>query len=217
MNDNTESSGSSAKHVSFSQLVEIIDDSAFEYVDLPPIIFEAFGESDSTMSFTELTESSISDRYYEAQETSANNAASYEQQNYCAFGDGLPSSALSFNDLHDIEDCINHDEGIREVAILSPATPAAAPAVYNDADLVSQIDDDSVPKQEASFFYRFMGVMSVFVSFSGAIGMLVNFFCSSDQPSHDDVIDIAVAASGTSNKGFMITSVTGDGGTTYVT
>ena len=63
--NNDSSNSSTAKHVLFCELVDVIEDSAFEYVELPPIIYETLDESDSVMSFTALTESSVSDSYYE--------------------------------------------------------------------------------------------------------------------------------------------------------
>lgn len=62
MSDESTHLSSAPKRVSFFHSVQVIDDSAIEYVDLPPVLIETSNEDDSIMSFTELTESS--DMYF---------------------------------------------------------------------------------------------------------------------------------------------------------
>jgi hypothetical protein len=206
MNDYTESSNStSAKHVSFSQLVQVIDDSAFEYVDLPPIIYEPFNDSDSVMSITELTESTISDRYYDTNQFQPGRS-SYDMNVGNISYDEINSEGGRSE--HRI-----HEENIKEV----PAVP-----IHNRDDLAS---DDGLEQQSTneggwiSYLFGALGLVLVGVSIVKAIGCLSGMFCSNHNlpADHDDAVAIAVGASTGANKGFILSSFVGDGGSTYIT
>jgi hypothetical protein len=224
MNDES-SSSSTAKHVSFSALVDVIEDSAFEYVDLPPIIFESFDESDSVMSFTELTESSISDRYYETQQSLSEITAIERENQFHSFGDKSLTS-MSFNDLYDsCGPMKDSSESLEEIQ-------AVLPKVYNQADLDSHKnekdtamdvddnnddDDDTYPKNEPTPWYCvFFGILS---SMSGVLGIFLHcLHCLGSQRTADTDDGMALThMSAAANKGFFIPSLIPDGGATYIT
>lgn len=224
---NDESSSSSAKHVSFSDSVDVIEDSAFEYVELPPIIYESMNESDSVMSFTELTESSISDRYYETQQ-SLSELHVMDRENYNNFGEKSLTS-MSFNELYDSYGPLRNSSGsIEEV-------PAVyVPTVYNHADLNTQsndgnnvVDDNDDDDDDTDDHHAYpkpgpvswlLGAWATLSSLMGVFGMCLNWFGDSKPVDTDDVVAIThVSAAGVFNKGFFIPSLLTDGGATYVT
>ena len=226
MNDES-SSSSAAKHVSFSALVDVIEDSAIEYVDLPPIIFESFDESDPEMSFTELTESSISDRYYETQQSLSEINTTERENHYNNFGDKSLTS-MSFNDLYDsCGPMKNSSESLEEIS--AAAAPTVLPTVYNQVDLDSQSpendnavavddakdnDDDSSLKPEAAPWY--CGIMGILSSMLGMFGIC--FHCLSTQRTADAEDVVALThVSATANHGFFIPSLLSDGGAAYIT
>jgi hypothetical protein len=229
MNDES-SRSSSTKHVSFSALVDVIEDSAFEYVDLPPIIFESFDESDSVMSFTDLTESSISDRYYEAQQSLSEITAMEKENKYSAFGETSLTS-MSFNDLYD------SSGPMKDSSVSLEEASAAVPAVYNQADLDktqndsnnaatvagdSKNDDDDdddeedkYPKHAGTPWY--CCVLGMLSSMMGMIGMCFHCLNSQLSPTNtDDVAALTHVSAGTGN-GFFLPALAADGGATYIT
>jgi hypothetical protein len=203
----------------------VIEDSAFEYVDLPPIIFESFDESDSEMSFTDLTESSISDRFYDTQQSLSEINAMEGENRYSGFGEKSLTS-MSFNELY--ESCgpmRDSSESLEDMA-------AFIPAVYNEADLNSQNnntddrkavdhenyddddDDDTCSKpQDAPWYCCLFGMLS---STLGVFGMFLHCLSSQRSADTEDVV-AATHISATANKGFFISSLVPDGGAIYIT
>ena len=223
MNDE---SSSSSKHVSFSNSVDVIEDSAFEYVDLPPIIFESLHESDSVMSFTELTESSVSDRFYETQQ-SLSEIRAMDREDYSAFAEKSLRS-MSFNELFDPYDPMGYSsESIEEVPAVVVST------IYNYADLdTSQNTDgnnagvDETPdddnnddaNQKPGPTSWLCGVLGVISSLMGVFGICFRW-CGGPKPiDTDDIVALShMSTAGVFNKGFIIPSLLTDGGATYVT
>lgn len=206
--DPTESS-SGARHVSFSDLVFVIGapDNG-EYDEGPPILQEILDESDSTLSFSELSKSEI---LVDSNEYSTIGAGEYD------FGDGLQSySNLSFDDASASEESmLNDDDGvIRE---------------YRDAPLVSAAiasDDeeshDSVDKPDSggltSALFSSLWYISIIASLSGIFACLVSCCCSQPAaPVDQDDVAAAAGAASSADKGFIVPSFAGDGGTTFIT
>ena len=200
MNDASSNLSSAPKHVSFSHSVEMIDDSGVDYVDLPPVIIETMNESDSIMSFTELTETS--DQYYDEEPTMA---ALTQSTN---FGD----RSMSMSDLYTSSDDMIDAQDV----------PAAVLPVHNQSDLHDpRIDDDDdgptpAPTSSSSFWMRYLATLA---AIGGAVGFIVHWVSSSqDEPvDNEDAIAVVMATTGTMDKGFLIPSVTADGGATYIT
>jgi hypothetical protein len=192
MNDESSNVSSAPKQVSFNESVQMIYDSAIEYVDLPPVIIETLNESDSIMSFTELTESS--DQYY-------NENPHMQVTN---FGE----TSMSFSDLYNGSDD----------PIVAQDVPAAVLPPPNRSDSGNPPDDDDDgPTQEStpsSFWMRHFGALA---TIAGAVRLLAHWFTSNQLPADsDDTNAIAMAAAGTTNKGFLIPSIFGNGGSTYI-
>ena len=193
MNDESSNLSSAPKHVSFSQSVEMIYDSAIEYVDLPPVIIETLNESDSIMSFTELTETS--DQYYNEN----------PQIQHANFGE----ASMSLSDLYNTS-----DDPIGAQDIPAPILPT-----HNRSDSGTPLDDDeddptSEPTPSSSLWMRYIGALA---TIGGAVGLFAHWFTSKQQPTDsDDAIAIAMAGTGSTNKGFLIPSLFADGGSTYI-
>ena len=226
MNDE---STSSSKHVSFSALVDVIEDSAFEYVELPPIIFESFNESDSIMSITDLTETSRSERFYEAQQSLSELNGTERPPEYYEYGEESLTS-MSFHDLYDSYSPGKHS--IKEVpAIVVPTN------VYNEAELnttqkndttAATGDDDGNDDDDHSddtnlkqgWSSWFCGAFVMITSLAGMMGCLftsISRFRNSAVDAGDDTAAITHSSiAGT--KGFLIPSlITADGGATIIT
>lgn len=206
-------SSSGGKQVSFSDLVFVIgppDDDMYD--DRPPMLQEILNESDSTLSFSEI-QLAKSDKFMDCEEYSTTYAGNYD------FGDGLQSYPnLSFDETSVSEESIIHDENsdgiIREYP--DAATPSSA-MQSNDEE-----SRDSIDKPEsggwASSIFSSVWYLSIIASLSGIFGWLTSCLCShqSVPVDHDDAAAAAALAS-TADKGFVITSFTGDGGTTFIT
>ncbi len=214
-------SSSSSKHVSFSALVDVIEDSAFEYVDLPPIIFESFDESD--ISITDLTETSRSERFYEAQQSLSELNGTARPTEFYDYGEESQTS-MSFYDFYDSYSPTK--QSIKEVpAIVVPTN------VYNEADLnttqnndttaaagddENDSDDTNQKQGRASWF---CGAFTMIASLAGMMGCLFNSMSrirNSAVDGDDTVAIIHSSIAGT--KGFLIPSlITADGGATVIT
>jgi hypothetical protein len=197
MNDES-TTGSSSKHVSFSALVDVIEDSAFEYVDLPPIIFESFNESDSIMSITDLTETSRSERFYEAQQSLSELNGTERPTEYYEYGEESLTS-MSFHDLYDSYSPGKHS--IKEVpAIVVPTN------VYNEADLnttpkndttAATGDDDGNDDDDHSddtnlkqgWTSWFCGAFAMIASVAGMMGCLFTSICRRRYRGHHPLVN----------------------------
>jgi hypothetical protein len=210
----TSNSSSGARHVSFSELVHIIafdDDNGYEE---PPTLMEILYESDSVLSFSELTKSPSSEnKYYDCNEY-------ISRTDDFDYGEGLQSLPnLSYDDGSFSEESINinefSDKLIREV----PAVPIRALQVYNEDDLDSS-QDDKQPESDGwgSRLFASVWYISFIASCAGYLGCLSSCFCSGQGAAvdYDDAVG-STAFALNADKSVVFTSFTGDGGATYVT
>jgi hypothetical protein len=205
MNEEATHLSSAPKHVSFNHSVEMIDDSGVEYVDLPPIIIETLNESDSMMSFTELTETS--DQYYD--ETPQLATLPREQQ-YSNFGE----ASMSFSDLYTSDDDYIDTQDVPATVLPAHDQSDGTTPVDDDDD----DDDDGPPEEPADSSWMWLRFLAAFAAMSGAVGKIMHCFSSRQQPAdNDDVAAGAMAHTGTAGKGFLIPSLVPDGGVTYIT
>jgi hypothetical protein len=212
--DNSNSS-SSARHVSFSELVHVI---AFEdengYED-PPTIMENLNESDSELSVSELSKSPSSEtKHYDCNEAPSSKTEDLD------LGEGLQSFPnLSYDDGSCSEESINinefSDKLIREV----PAVTIPALQVYNDDDLDSYRNDKQLESDGwGSRLFASFGYISFIASCAGILGCLSSCFCLGQRSAvdYDDAVG-SIAFALNADKSVVFTSLTGDGGATYVT
>jgi hypothetical protein len=204
-------SSSGAKQVSFSDFVFVIgsrDDDAYD--GGPPILQEILNDSDSTLSFSEVLLAK-SDKFAECNEYSPAYSGEYD------FADGLLSYPnLSFDDTSSSEESMLNDENSDGIIREYPDTPMISAA----RDINDENSNGSVDKPEsgwASTLFSSFWYLSIIASLSTILSWLTNCFCS--QPSvpmdHDDAAAAAAIAS-SGNKGFVVTTFAGDGGTTFI-
>lgn len=204
-------SSSGAKQVSFNDLVFVIGPPEDDvYDEGPPILQEILNESDSTLSFSEI-QPSKSDKFMDCDEYSTTYSGEY------GYGDGLQSYPnLSYDDTSVSEDLNdeNSDGIIREY----PDAPMLSSARSNNDEGSHGSFDKAESGGWASTLFSSFWYLSIIASLSGIFAWLTSCLCSphSAPVDHDDAAAAAAIAS-TADKGFVITSFTGDGGTTFVT
>ena len=172
MNEESANLSSAPKHVSFNHSVALIDDSGIEYVEsLPPIINETWNESDSTMSFTELTETS--DRY----SNGAPQLAALDGQKFIQYSN-FGEMSMSLDDFY-----ITGDDNIVEQHV-----PATALPILSQSGVDTPVDDDvdglmTEPDSLASTWLRYLATHAAM----GGAGMIERWFSrrqkSAENPS----------------------------------
>jgi hypothetical protein len=196
-------SSSGARHVSFRESVHVIAfEDENEYED-PPTIMKILNESDSALSSSELPKSPSSENnYYESNEAPSIRAEDLD------LGEGLQSLPN-----------FSYDDGGDKLFSEVPAVTIPAMQVYNDDDLDSY-QDDKQPESAGWGSHLFASVwcMSFIASCAGILGCLSSCFCSGQGAAvdHDDAVGAAAFALN-ADKTIVFTSLTGDGGATYVT
>jgi hypothetical protein len=200
--DNSNSS-SGARHVSFRESVYVIAfEDENEYEDTPTIL-EILNESDSALSSSELPKSPSSENnYYES-----NEAPSIITE-ILDLGEGLQSLPN-----------LSYDNGGDKLFSEVPALTIPAMQVYND-DVLDSYQDEKQPESASWGSHLFASVwyMSFIASHAGILGCLSSCFCSGQGAAvdRDDAVGAAAFALN-ADKSTVFTSLTGDGGATYVT
>jgi hypothetical protein len=204
-------SSSGAKQVSFSDLVFIIGPPEDAYDEGLPRLQEILHESDSTLSFSEI-QLAKSDKFMDCNEYSTY-SGNYD------FGEGLQSYPnLSFDDTSISEESLPNDENGVETVREYPDASGLATARHSSDEESHDPFDKPESGGWASNLFSSIWYLSMIASLSGMLGWLTSCLCShqSVPVDHDDAA-AAGALTGTANKGFIITSFTGDGGTTFIT
>ena len=175
MSDGSTHLSSAPKHVSFSHSVQVIDDSAIEYVDLPPVLIETSYEDDSIMSFTELTESS--DMY---------------------FGE----ASMSMKDLYNMDDDLIIEQNAPVPAALPSHHQSDLDTLLDDDDDDND-DSTSEPTSSSSFWLRLFAALTAIGGMVGCIGLWLSR--RQEHPVEpEDTVAIATTATGAADKGFLI-------------
>jgi hypothetical protein len=212
----TSNSSSGARHVSFRELVHVIAFADEHGCEDSPTIVQILKESDSVLSFSELPKSPSSEnKYHECKEAPSTRTEDLD------LGEGLKSLPdLSYGDSSFSEESININECSDKLISEVPAVAIPALQVYNDNYLDSYHDDKCQPESDCwgSRLFASVWYMSFIASCAGILGYLSSCFCSGQGGAldFDDAVGVVAFASN-ADKSVVFTSLTGDGGATYVT
>jgi hypothetical protein len=210
----TSNSSSGARHVSFSELVRVIASDDDNGNAKPPAIMGSFNEADPAFRFPEITKSPSSDKYYDCNDDTSTTTGDVDLE------EGLQSLPnLSYGDSSFSEESTYVNEKIDRMIREVPAVSTPTRPVYNDDDLESY-QNGKQPESDSwgSCLFASVWYISFIGSCAGFLGCLSRCCCSGQGAAvdRDDAVDSAAFALN-ADKGVVISSRNGDGGTTNVT